>query len=198
VDDHRGGDVPGSLKWYQALFGQPATLPAHDYFGQILDSDGPVLLCLRALRDKEKQQLLRWLEEDGGSEPGRVFELLKRSGVPETELVTLDLNSNGIDALFQLPEDRGNHQRARELIALLVLAAAAGRPDRLKHATRWLSARQLVGWPDPLEISAEEVIEMDEESVVPIGSIEVDHAVVIDQQLAMSSLGSPHVADLYV
>src|SRR5258707_10985286 len=29
------GDVPGSFKWYQALFGQPATLPAHDYFGQL-------------------------------------------------------------------------------------------------------------------------------------------------------------------
>jgi catechol 2,3-dioxygenase-like lactoylglutathione lyase family enzyme len=40
------GDVPGSLKWYQALFGQPAILPAHDCFGQILDSDGTVLLCL--------------------------------------------------------------------------------------------------------------------------------------------------------
>ena len=40
------GDAPGSVKWYQALFGQPATLPAHDYFGQILDSDGTVLLCL--------------------------------------------------------------------------------------------------------------------------------------------------------
>ena len=38
-------DVPGSFKWYQALFGQPATLPAHDYFGQILDSDGTVLVC---------------------------------------------------------------------------------------------------------------------------------------------------------
>lgn len=40
------GDVPRSFKWYQALFGQPVTLPAHDYFGQILDSDGTVLLCL--------------------------------------------------------------------------------------------------------------------------------------------------------
>src|SRR5689334_23818674 len=39
-------DVPGSLKWYQALFGQPETPPDHDYFGQILDSDGTVLLCL--------------------------------------------------------------------------------------------------------------------------------------------------------
>jgi hypothetical protein len=40
------GNVPGSFKWYRALFGQPAALPAHDYFGQILDSDGTVLLCL--------------------------------------------------------------------------------------------------------------------------------------------------------
>ncbi len=40
------GDVPNSFKWYQALFGQPETLPAHDDFGQIVDSDGTVLLCL--------------------------------------------------------------------------------------------------------------------------------------------------------
>jgi predicted enzyme related to lactoylglutathione lyase len=40
------GDVPGSFRWYQALFGQPATLPAHGDFGQILDADGTVLLCL--------------------------------------------------------------------------------------------------------------------------------------------------------
>ena len=39
-------DVPRSLKWYQALFGQPVTQPSHAYFGQILDSDGTVLLCL--------------------------------------------------------------------------------------------------------------------------------------------------------
>jgi catechol 2,3-dioxygenase-like lactoylglutathione lyase family enzyme len=40
------GDVAGSVKWYQSLFGQPETSPAHYYFGQILDSDGTVLLCL--------------------------------------------------------------------------------------------------------------------------------------------------------
>ncbi len=39
-------DVPRSFKWYQALFGQAVTLPGHDCFGQILDSDGTVLLCL--------------------------------------------------------------------------------------------------------------------------------------------------------
>ena len=39
-------DVARSFRWYQSLFGQPKTAPAHDYFGQILDADGTVLLCL--------------------------------------------------------------------------------------------------------------------------------------------------------
>lgn len=39
-------DVAASLAWYQTLFAQPPTAPAHDDFGQILDEDGTVLLCL--------------------------------------------------------------------------------------------------------------------------------------------------------
>jgi catechol 2,3-dioxygenase-like lactoylglutathione lyase family enzyme len=39
-------DVPASFKWYQSLLGLPSTAPGHDYFGQVLDSDGTVLLCL--------------------------------------------------------------------------------------------------------------------------------------------------------
>ena len=39
-------DVPASVTWYQTLFGQPLSPPAHDYFGQIVDTDGTVLLCL--------------------------------------------------------------------------------------------------------------------------------------------------------
>jgi catechol 2,3-dioxygenase-like lactoylglutathione lyase family enzyme len=39
-------DVARSFSWYQSLFGQPQSEPAHDYFGQLLDSDGTVLLCL--------------------------------------------------------------------------------------------------------------------------------------------------------
>ena len=52
------GDVPHSFKWYQALFGQRATLPAHDYFGQILDSDGTVLLCLHKWGAHEHSSLM--------------------------------------------------------------------------------------------------------------------------------------------
>ena len=52
------GDVPGSFKWYQALLGQPATLLAHDDFGQILDSDGTVLLCLHEWGAHEHPSLM--------------------------------------------------------------------------------------------------------------------------------------------
>ena len=41
-------DVRASFKWYQSLFGQPEAAPEHDDFGQLLDSDGTVLLCLHA------------------------------------------------------------------------------------------------------------------------------------------------------
>ncbi|MFL5305082.1 MAG: VOC family protein [Polyangia bacterium] len=39
-------DVAASVSWYQTLLGLPATAPAHPYFGQIVDTDGTVLLCL--------------------------------------------------------------------------------------------------------------------------------------------------------
>ena len=39
-------DVPRSFKWYQSLLGLPQTRPGHDDWGQILDTDGTVLLCL--------------------------------------------------------------------------------------------------------------------------------------------------------
>ncbi|MBI1251737.1 MAG: glyoxalase [Alphaproteobacteria bacterium] len=41
-------DVVRSFAWYQALLGQSPTAPAHDYFGQIADDDGTVLLSLHA------------------------------------------------------------------------------------------------------------------------------------------------------
>ena len=39
-------DVARSFKWYQSLFGQSETRPAHDYWGQLHDADATVLLCL--------------------------------------------------------------------------------------------------------------------------------------------------------
>ncbi|MEO8484403.1 MAG: VOC family protein [Acidobacteriota bacterium] len=39
-------DVQRALSWYQSLFGQPETPPSHPDFGQLVDADGTVLLCL--------------------------------------------------------------------------------------------------------------------------------------------------------
>lgn len=41
-------DVAASFTWYQSLFGHSEMSPRHDHFGQIVDADGTVLLCLHA------------------------------------------------------------------------------------------------------------------------------------------------------
>jgi len=51
-------DVPRSFRWYQSLFGQAETAPDHAYFGQIVDSDGTVLLCLHQWGVEEHPSLL--------------------------------------------------------------------------------------------------------------------------------------------
>jgi catechol 2,3-dioxygenase-like lactoylglutathione lyase family enzyme len=51
-------DVPASFKWYQALFGLPKMAPGHDYFGQIRDMDGTVLLCLHGWGAHEHPPLM--------------------------------------------------------------------------------------------------------------------------------------------
>jgi catechol 2,3-dioxygenase-like lactoylglutathione lyase family enzyme len=52
-------DVPQSFKWRQSLFGLSETAPAHDDFGQIVDSDGTVLLCLHKWGAHEHPSLAR-------------------------------------------------------------------------------------------------------------------------------------------
>ena len=52
------GNVPSSFKWYQALLGLTATSPSHDDFGQILDTDGTVLLCLHQWEAHEHPPLM--------------------------------------------------------------------------------------------------------------------------------------------
>jgi len=52
------GDVTASFKWYQSLFGQTETAPAHADFGQLVDSDGTVLLCLHEWGAHEHPSLM--------------------------------------------------------------------------------------------------------------------------------------------
>jgi hypothetical protein len=45
-------DVPQSFKWYQSLLGLPEAAPAHDYFGQIVDSAW-ISFCLAITRGNQ-------------------------------------------------------------------------------------------------------------------------------------------------
>lgn len=51
-------DVPASFNWYQALFDQTPAVPAHDHFGQIVDPDGTVLVCLHQWGAHEHPSLM--------------------------------------------------------------------------------------------------------------------------------------------
>lgn len=51
-------DVPSSFAWYRALLGTSETAPAHDHFGQIMDAEGTVLLCLHAWGAHEHPTLM--------------------------------------------------------------------------------------------------------------------------------------------
>ena len=50
-------DVRASFKWYQSLLGMPASDPGHDHFGQIVDADGTVLLCVHSWGEHEHPPL---------------------------------------------------------------------------------------------------------------------------------------------
>lgn len=67
-------DVPASFKWYQSLLGLPSTAPGHRDFGQILDSDGTVLLCLHEWGAHEHPSLM----SPGHAKPGNGLLLFVR------------------------------------------------------------------------------------------------------------------------
>ncbi|WP_166206614.1 VOC family protein [Cognatiluteimonas telluris] len=60
-------DVAVALRWYQSLLGLAMTPAAHGDFGQVLDTDGTVLLCLHAWGAHEHPPL----KDPGPGAPGK-------------------------------------------------------------------------------------------------------------------------------
>jgi catechol 2,3-dioxygenase-like lactoylglutathione lyase family enzyme len=50
-------DVGASLDWYQSLLGIPPTSPEHEYYAQVVDGDGTILLCLHRWGDHDHPSL---------------------------------------------------------------------------------------------------------------------------------------------
>lgn len=59
--------MTGSFRWYRSLFGQRRTSPAHLYFGQLVDSDGTVLLCLHEWGAEVHPSLMSLAEGNAGN-----------------------------------------------------------------------------------------------------------------------------------
>jgi catechol 2,3-dioxygenase-like lactoylglutathione lyase family enzyme len=77
-------DVAASLSWYQKLLVLPDARPAHDYFGQVTDVDGTVLLCLHAWGEHDHPSL----ESAARAEPGNGLLLFFRVDDYEASLAS--------------------------------------------------------------------------------------------------------------
>jgi hypothetical protein len=96
-------DVASSAKWYQSLFGQPETPLNHDYFGQILDTDGTVLLCLHQWGSHEHPSLTSPEKASPGNGPPLILPRRRfRRGTEESSR-HLDKASKEITNNFSAP-----------------------------------------------------------------------------------------------
>lgn len=76
-------DVTRSFAWYQSLLGLPATQPEHDFFGQIIDTDGTILLSLHRWGDHDHPSLA----DPERAEPGNGLLLFFRADDPAQALL---------------------------------------------------------------------------------------------------------------
>ena len=136
-------DVPSSFKWYQSLFGQPETPPGHDYFGQILDTDRTVLLCLHRWGEHEHPSLMSPEEALPGNGLLLFFRVddyemaLKRGRalVPRFEEEP-HVNPNTQTPEFSLRDPNGYYVTISALSASKRTRPARRRPDQRLQATK--------------------------------------------------------------
>ena len=130
-------NVAGSLKWYQALFGLPETRPCHDHFGQIMDTDGTVLLCLHKWGAHEHQTLMSPDEASPGNGLLLFFRVddfdsaLKRARVLVTRFEEkLHVNPNSQTREFSLRDPDGYYVTISALPAPQRKRGAGLRPNK--------------------------------------------------------------------
>jgi catechol 2,3-dioxygenase-like lactoylglutathione lyase family enzyme len=136
-------DVPRSFKWYQSLFGQRATAPEHREFGQLVDSDGTVLLCLHEWAVEDHPSLM---SPDDGT-PGNGLLLFfrvddcesalrrARALVPRLEEEP-HVNPNTRTKEFSLRDPDGYYVTISALSAAELRGAARQRPKKRLQPTK--------------------------------------------------------------
>jgi hypothetical protein len=140
--------VASSFKWYQSLFGQPETPPGHDHFGQIVDTDGTVLLCLHRWGAHEHPSLMSPDEVSPGNGLLLFFRVddyemaLKRArGLVARFEEEPHVNPNTQTREFSLRDPDGYYVTISALSAPQRRRPARRRPNKRLHSTK---ARQEV------------------------------------------------------
>lgn len=124
-----------------------------------------------ALRKDERATLLDWLKESGRSSLQGVLTVLSNMGVDLEELESIESSVSGaawFDTLLRLPKETNKQQRARQIVALLLLAATLEAPNKRKTASNWLFKRRLLRWPPMVAVEQEDRIDLAEAPMVPL------------------------------
>src|SRR3989440_8264033 len=142
-------DVSGRFNWFQAVFGQAETPPGHGYFGQILDTDGTVLLCLHQWGAHEHPSLTSPHEAPPGNGLLLFFRVddfamaLKRARALVTRLEEEPhVNPNTRTREFSLRDPEGYYVTISALSAPQRKGPRKRRPNKRLQPTK---ARQKVG-----------------------------------------------------
>src|SRR5262249_55095153 len=136
-------DVPRSFKWYQRLFGQRPTRPGHPDFGQLLDSDGTVLLCLHQWGTEAHPSLM----SPGDGTPGNGLLLFFRVDDFDSTLQRAHalvprfeedphVNPNTRTMEFSLRDPDGYYVTVNALSGLQGIANARKRSDKRSQPTK--------------------------------------------------------------
>jgi catechol 2,3-dioxygenase-like lactoylglutathione lyase family enzyme len=116
-------DVARSFKWYQSLLGLPETRPAHDHWGQVLDTDGTVLLCLHQWGAHEHPSLT----SPDRAEPGNGLLLFFRVDDFDEALVRARALVAGLEEEPNVNPNTGTPEFAlRDLDGYYVMVSALG------------------------------------------------------------------------
>lgn len=142
-----------------------------------------------ALRKRDRETLAAWLKEDQRDSVEEVSALLGRMGndALKNEIksyATAATVDAWLDTVLKLPKGGGRQRRARQIVALLLLAVTYANSERLKIATSWLHERRLLQWP-ALKGSEEEYVPIEGTFVFEYAFIKAKHDLTIEEMRAI-------------
>jgi hypothetical protein len=139
------------------------------------------------LHEEDRDTLAAWLKQDQRDSIEAVVSVLKSMGVPESDIRSVvdaaKADPNGwFNGLLRVPNERHKHKRARQIVALLLMAISRGMPERANQAVRWLYERHLLQWP-PLVASQGEDQVVIKDFLVTDSDAEMERIKTVGQKL---------------